>query len=341
MARLLAAQAVAIGMHASKYVLIAHCSGFVVQVSLFKSLQHTEVAHNRGDNRSSRQATMLVQVHAAHIQDKIAIYHMAALVYRKATVCIAVISKAHIKTLLHNKTLQTVDMRGAAVNVDIEAIRGIADNANIGTQSIEHGLCNRRGRTIGAIKANLYALQGKIRTGNKVGNVAIAALHVINRCANRIARHHRHFFGIFAVNVLLNKLKQGLFHLETLGINQLDAVIRIRIVASGNHHTAIECAIGGFVRKAWGGNNVQHIGVCTRGNKARDHTAFQHVAGTTGVFAHNDTSLAALTCAIVPADKATNFVCMLNGKVGAGNAAEAVCAKILHFILLFTSERCL
>ena len=86
---------------------------------------------------------------------------------------------------------------------------------------------------------------------------------------------------------------------------------------------------------------MKHIGVCARGNKARDHAAFQHVAGTTGIFAHNDTSLAALACAIVPTNKTADFVCMFNGKVSAGNAAEAVCAKVFHFILLFTSERCL
>ena len=36
---------------------------------------------------------------------------MAALVHRKAAVRIAIIGKAHIKALLHNKALQTVDMR--------------------------------------------------------------------------------------------------------------------------------------------------------------------------------------------------------------------------------------
>ena len=256
MARLLAAQAVAIGMHAGKYVFVTHCGGFVVQVRLFKGFQHAEVAHNRGDNRTARQATMLVQVHTAHIQDKVAVYHMAALVHREAAVRIAIVGKAHIKALLHNKALQTVDMRGTAINVDIEAIGGIADNANIGTQGIKNRLCNRRGGTIGAVKTNLYALQREIRAGNKVSDVAITALHIINRCANCVTRHHRNLFGIFAVNVLLDKLKQRLFHLEALGINQLDAIIRIRIMASGNHHAAIECAVGGFIRKARRGNNV-------------------------------------------------------------------------------------
>ena len=53
---------------------------------------------------------MLIQVHAAYIQDKVAINHMAALVYRKATVGVAVISKAHIKPLLYNKALQAINV---------------------------------------------------------------------------------------------------------------------------------------------------------------------------------------------------------------------------------------
>ena len=83
---------------------------------------------------------------------------------------------------------------------------------------------------------------------------------------------------------------------------------------------------------------MQHVCISARGNQTGNHAAFQHVAGATSVLAYHDTGLASLARTVVPADETPDFVCMLNGKLSAGYAAEAVCAKVLHFILLFTNE---
>ena len=53
---------------------------------------------------------------------------MAALVNRKATVGISVVGKTHVKSILYDKALQLVDVRGAAVYVDVQAVRGIVDD---------------------------------------------------------------------------------------------------------------------------------------------------------------------------------------------------------------------
>gem|GEM_PF-6570958 len=83
---------------------------------------------------------MLVQVHAAHVQDLVAIDHAAALVHGQAAVGIAVIGKAHVQALLHHVALQALHMRGAAVDVNVKAIgRGI-DHAHVGAQRVEHRL---------------------------------------------------------------------------------------------------------------------------------------------------------------------------------------------------------
>ena len=129
---------------------------------------------------------MLVQVHAAYVQDKVAVYHMAALVHRKAAIGVAIVGKAHVQSLLYHQTLQAVDMGGTAIDIDVEAIGRIADNAHIGTQRVEHRLGNRRSSAIGAIEANLHTLKREVRAGNKVGNIAVAALHVINCGADSI-----------------------------------------------------------------------------------------------------------------------------------------------------------
>ena len=101
---------------------------------------------------------MLVQVHAAHVQDLVAIDHAAALVHGQAAVGIAVIGKAHVQALLHHVALQTLHMRGAAVDVDVKTIRRGIDHAHVGAQRVEHRLGHRGRRAVGAVDADLDAL---------------------------------------------------------------------------------------------------------------------------------------------------------------------------------------
>lgn len=63
---------------------------------------------------------MLVQIHAAHVQDLVAVYHATALIHGQAAVGIAVIGKTHVQALLHHVALQALHMRGAAVDVDVK-----------------------------------------------------------------------------------------------------------------------------------------------------------------------------------------------------------------------------
>ena len=101
---------------------------------------------------------MLVQVHAAHVQDLVAIDHAAALVHGQAAVGIAVVGKAHVQALLHHVALQTLHMRGAAVDVDVKTIRRGIDHAHVGAQRVEHRLGHRGRRAVGAVDADLDAL---------------------------------------------------------------------------------------------------------------------------------------------------------------------------------------
>ena len=275
---------------------------------------------------------MLVQVHAAHVQDLVAIDHAAALVHGQAAVGIAVIGKAHVQALLHHVALQTLHMRGAAVDVDVKTIRRGIDHAHVGAQRVEHRLGHRGRRAVGAVDADLDALQRKVRAGDERGNVAVAALHVVHRGADVVARGQRHL--ALAIDVVLDELQYVLVHLKTVAIDELNAVIAKRVVARADHDAAVEAALDRLMRHARRRDHVQHVGVCAARDQAAHQRRLEHIAGSTRVLAHDDACLSTAIGAIIPAHKTADLISVLHRQPNVGLAAKAVGAKVLHALSL-------
>ena len=101
---------------------------------------------------------MLVQIHAAHVQDLVAVNHAAALVHGQAAVGIAVVGKAHVQALLYNVALQTLHVRRSTVDVNVEAIGRGVNYAYVGAERVEHRLSDRGRRAVGAVDADFDAL---------------------------------------------------------------------------------------------------------------------------------------------------------------------------------------
>ena len=167
-------------------------------------------------------------------------------------------------------------MSGAAINVDVQAVWSVVDNVSLGAQSVKNRASNTRSCTVSAIQANLQALQTKAAACNKARDVAVAALHVINRAANGVTGCQR--YVKLAVNIGLYLFKDVLVHLVALFVDQLDAVIGKRIVRCGNHDTAVKATVNYLVADARRRNNVQHVRVSARSNQARDKRGLKHIA---------------------------------------------------------------
>ena len=145
-------------------------------------------------------------------------------------------------------------MGRTAINIDVEAVWSVVDNMRLGAQGVKDRASNTRSCAVSAIQANLQALQTKAAASNKAGDVAVAALHVINRAANAVTGCQRNVN--LAVNVGLYLLKDILIHLVAVFVNQLDAVIGEWVVRSGNHDAAIKSAIYNLKADARCRNNV-------------------------------------------------------------------------------------
>ena len=167
-------------------------------------------------------------------------------------------------------------MGGATINIDVEAVWSVVDNMRLGAQGVKNRASNTRSCAVSAIQANLQALQTKAAACNKAGDVAVTALHVINRAANGVTGCQR--YVKLAVNIGLYLFKDVLVHLVALFVDQLDAVIGKRIVRCGNHDTAVKGTVYYLVANTRRRNDVQHVRVSARSNQARDKRGLKHIA---------------------------------------------------------------
>ena len=271
---------------------------------------------------------MLVQVHAAHVQDLVAVDHTAALIHGQAAVGIAVVGKAHIQALLNHVALQALHMRGATVHIDVKAIGRGVDHAHVGAQRVEHRLGHRGRRAVGAVDADLDTLQRKVRTCDERGNIAVAALHIVHRGTDLVARGQRHL--ALAIDIVLDELQHVLVHLEAVAVNELDAVIAKRVVARTDHDAAIEAALHGLMRHARSGDHVQHVGVRAARDQAAHQRRLEHIARATRVLAHDHARLALAVGTVIPTHKTADLISVLYRQPNVGLAAKSVGAKVLH-----------
>ena len=268
MATLLAAQAVLVFVHASVDVLIAYAGFLVREASVVKCFEQAKVAHDGSDHGLLCQATILVKVGATDVENQVSVNHVTTLVNCQAAVSIAVIGKAHVKAILDHKALQLINVGRTAININVEAVWSVVDNMRLSAQGVKDRTSNTRSCAVCAIQANLQALQTKAAARNKAGDVAVAALHVINRAANAVTGCQRNVK--LAVNIGLYLLKDVLVHLVAVFVNQLDAVIGKRIVGRSNHDAAVKGTVYYLVANARCRNDVQHVRVSARSNQARD-----------------------------------------------------------------------
>ena len=175
-----------------------------------------------------------------------------------------------------HEVLQALDVSGSAVDIDIKTAGSIADYVRFGAHSVKDRARNTRRSTICAVQANAPALHGKTTGRNKMCDIAVATLHIINGAADFVARSQRNFE--FIVDIVFYLLQYIFVHLVSAGIDQFNTVVNEGIVRRSDHNAAIECAVEHLIRKTWCGNNVQHIRIGTRGDKAAYERRFKHVA---------------------------------------------------------------
>ena len=111
MTALLTTDTTAVLRHVLVYVLVAHSSLGVTDTLLIKRFVQTKVGHDSRNHSIGQQLATLFHIAAIDIQDMVSSDDITLLVHAQAAVGVTIEGKTNIQTLLHNKLLQTLNMR--------------------------------------------------------------------------------------------------------------------------------------------------------------------------------------------------------------------------------------
>ena len=120
----------------------------------------------------------------------------------------------------------------------------------------------------------------------------------------------------FAVNIVLHQQQDLLGHFFTVAVDQLNAVIVIRIMTGRNHDTAVKVIHTSDVSYRRRGSNVEQINICTGSSQTCNQTIFKHIGAAASVLANDNASRVGITIAltqsiVIPTQKATHFIGMV------------------------------
>ena len=348
-AALLTADAAAVLGHILVDILVTHGSLGVADALLVKGLVQAKVGHNRGNDGVGQQFAALLHVAAVDVQDVVTGDHIALFIHAEAAVCIAVIGKAHVQTLFHHKLLQTLDVGGACVQVDVQAVGLVVDDIGVCAQCIEHTLGNVPAGTVGTVQTHLDALEGVDAQADQVAHVAVAARHIVHGAADMLPVGKGQLRPVLikdmelAVNVVLHQQQGLLGHLFAVAIDQLDAVVVERVMAGGDHNAAVKIIHTGNVGHAGGGGDVEQVGICAGSSQARHQAVLEHIGTTAGVLTDDDAgririAIALTELVVIPAEETAYLIGMISSQSDSGFTTEAIGSKILSHYSFFSSK---
>lgn len=141
----------------------------------------------------------------------------------------------------------------------------------------------------------------------------------------------------FSVNIILYQQQSLLRHFLSVAIDQLDAIVVVRVVAGGDHNAAVEVIYTSDVSHRRSGSDMEQICICTRSGQPSDQAVLEHIGAAAGVLANDDAgglvvAVARAQCVIISAQKTANLVGMVGGQINTSFPTEAVRSEIFtHF----------
>ena len=248
----------AIFHHVLVYIFISNCCFLIRNPSLIKSFIKPQIGHNRSHYSMIVQLPVFIHIFPADIQDQVSVDHVSVFVHCNTTVCIAVIGKTYVQFLFLYQCLQCLDMSRSAGCVDISAIGIVVDHIGFRSKSIKYAFGNGGGTTVGTIKTNAIFFKGPGSERNQITDITVTPCHIIYGTADLLSGSIGNLFR-FAVNILLDQLLYSRFHLMTVAIDDLNAIVIEGIMACRNHDTAVKLFGAHYIRYTGCGSNMQQI----------------------------------------------------------------------------------
>ena len=223
-------------------------------------------------------------------------------------------------------------MGGACVFIDVAAVRLRVDHIGPGAQGIKNALGNIPGGAVGAVQAHLQTLEGIKPQADQVAHIAVPARHIVNRPADAGTGRQGHRRKL-PVQIILHHTDDLRIHLLAGTGEELDAVVIVRIMGGGDHHTAVKAIGPGHIGNGGRGGDMEQAGFRAGGGDAAGEGILKHIAGAPGVLADDDPgrtlqSLLPSEISIIPAQKAAHLKGMIHRQGHIGFPPEAIGSKI-------------
>ena len=153
-------------------------------------------------------------------------------------------------------------MGRTTVGINIRTIRLIMNNISFRTQCIKNTFRNGRCTSIWAVQSHSYIFKCTGRNRNQISDIAVSSCWEIYCSSDILSLCQRQLFQL-AVNIFLNLLFYGSFHLLSVAVHNFNSVVIERIMAGGNHNTAVKILCTHHVRHAWCCCYMKKIHICT------------------------------------------------------------------------------
>ena len=231
-----------------------------------------------------------------------------------------------------HKLLQMFNMSRTTVSVDIETVRFTVDHIRIGSQRIKHTLCDRRRTAVGTVETNLFLLKRSGRDGDQVTDITVSSCRKILGTTDMFAFCERQLLHL-TVQIFFNSNDHALLQLLTIAVHDLDSVVIKRVVAGGDHNTAVKILRADHMGYARSCRYMEQEYICTGCSQTGNQRILKHIAGTSRIFSDNHSAALFLwILSVIPAEITADLVCMFHSQIHICLTAESICTEIFsHF----------
>ena len=221
--------------------------------------------------------------HGQQREDLVTVDDLAGSVDGQAAISVAIERETGVGAVGHDGCLQILQVRRPAVTVDVQAIRLSMDGDDGGTQMRERLRPDLEGSTVGAIEHDGESVES-LRHGvdQVLGVRGDAGVTVADPS-------HVGTDGPVPrlLETLLDLALELVVELEPAAGQELDAVVRHRIVARRDHDAHVGCQQGGQVRRAGGGHHAKTVHVDTCRREASDHGRLEELTRGARITTHH------------------------------------------------------